>query len=59
MSRYLITNKTSGAVFGVYQGTDVDDALDCYARDAGYRDYSDACLVGTGASVVATLVDDD
>ena len=59
MNRYLITNKASGAVLGVYQGTDAADALDCYARDAGYRDYDDACLVGSGASVAATLVDDD
>ena len=55
----MITNKASGAVFGVYQGIDVDDALDCYARDAGYCDYDDACRVGNGASIVASLVDDD
>lgn len=33
---------TSGVVLGDYQGENEQAALDAMARDAGYRDYTDA-----------------
>lgn len=53
VKRYRIKNTRSGAIFGVYQGSDKREALDAYARDAGYRDYLHACDVADGAYVVA------
>lgn len=53
MKRYRIKNTRSGAIFGIYQGIDKREALDAYARDAGYRDYLHACDVADGGSVVA------
>lgn len=41
--QYRIT--ANGADMGVYEGTTADEALDAYARDAGYRDYADALTV--------------
>lgn len=59
MKRYIIKNASSGNVFGIYQAADRDDALDCYARDAGYRDYAEACRVAPHAPIVADVVDED
>jgi hypothetical protein len=42
MPSYMIENIVSGHVFGAYEAANVD-ALDVLARDAGYRDYADAC----------------
>lgn len=55
MTHYLITNTTSGANLGVYEGADEDEALDAMARDAGYSDYEAACEVSDdmGVNVVA------
>lgn len=41
--QYRIT--ANGADMGVYEGTTADEALNAYARDAGYRDYADALTV--------------
>lgn len=38
---YRISNTTTGHIFGEYEGEDMDDALDTYAKDAGYADYDD------------------
>ena len=53
MKRYRIKNTLSGVIFGIYQASDKREALDAYARDAGYRDYLHACDVADGGSVVA------
>lgn len=45
MRHYVISNRVSGAVFGVYDGADEAAALDTMARDAGYRDHAHACEV--------------
>jgi len=41
MPRYAITNTETGAELGEYRGVHPDDALDAFARDAGYDDYAD------------------
>lgn len=38
---YRISNRTSGTIYGVFEGTSKDDALDTLARAAGYADYHD------------------
>lgn len=45
MPRYLIANRDSGHEFGIYEAASKDDALDVYARDAGYRDFEDCCSI--------------
>ena len=45
MSFYRICNNASGMVLGVYEGATKADALDEYARDAGYDDFRTACDV--------------
>lgn len=43
MSYYIITQEVSGHVFGTYQGANEAEALDAYARDAGYSSFAAAC----------------
>lgn len=43
--RYQIENTISGIVLGIFEGATEAEALDAMARDAGYRDYADACTV--------------
>lgn len=43
MSKYKISNRISGQTLGTYTGETCWEALDAMARDAGYRDYSQAC----------------
>ncbi len=45
MNTYRITNQISGHTFGEYAAESETDALDVYARDAGYVDWADACTV--------------
>jgi hypothetical protein len=40
---YRISSRSTGLVFGDYPGALVSDALDAYARDAGYRDFEGLC----------------
>lgn len=42
---FRISNPASGLVLGIYEGDDKADALDTYARDAGYADFAAACAV--------------
>lgn len=56
MTRYLISNRSSGAELGVYEGETEAEALDAMARDAGYDSFAAACVV-TGETVDEALDD--
>lgn len=45
LTSYRIENTRSGVIIGVYQGRTPREALDAFARDAGYDDYDHACEV--------------
>ena len=42
---YEISNSISGVVFGTYEASSIEAALEVFARDAGYASYADACEV--------------
>jgi hypothetical protein len=58
MPQYQVENTLSRYVFGTYSAKSEADALDVYARDAGYEDFAAACEVAPVAEgeIVATLV---
>lgn len=43
MPRFSISNHSSGADLGVYEGTTEAEALDAMARDTGYSDFDASC----------------
>ena len=43
MKRWTIANKTSGQGLGTYKGATRDAALNALAKDAGYKNYREAC----------------
>ena len=43
MSKFQIENTLSGIVFGEYEGETSAEALDAFARDAGYENFAAAC----------------
>jgi hypothetical protein len=49
MQSWDIVNKFSGHHLGVYEGDTAEAALDALAKDAGYRNYLDACEQVGGA----------
>lgn len=53
---YRIINTASGLDLGTYEADSAEKALDAMARDAGYRDYAEACEVADGREIVATEV---
>ena len=56
--KFRIYNRTSGQELGTYDGDTETDALDAMARDAGYRDFADACDTVGGDGVVAEKLDE-
>jgi len=59
MTRFQITNTRSGVDLGAYDGATEAEALDAMARDAGYRDYAEACEVAPAepGEIVVTKID--
>lgn len=45
MTKFSISNTLSGAFMGFFEGKTEQEALDAYARDAGYADFAAACEV--------------
>lgn len=45
MRSFKITNPNSGMDLGTFQGADEQEALEAFARDAGYGSYAEACEV--------------
>lgn len=45
MTKFDISNTLSGAFCGTFEGATKEEALNAYARDAGYADYAAACEV--------------
>lgn len=41
MKKFMIENSMTRTNFGIYEVETYMDALDAYARDAGYKDYND------------------
>jgi hypothetical protein len=42
MKKYAIHNALTGHCFGEYEAASRDDALDAFAREAGYENYAAA-----------------
>ena len=57
MKKWSIENRVSGVELGVYEGETREAALDAMARDAGYRDYAEACEVSAGELTVTPATD--
>lgn len=47
MTKFQISNRTSGAIAGIYEAEDEDTALEVYAHDAGYDSFREAALIST------------
>jgi len=50
MKTYNITNKISGTDFGNFEVNNEAEALDAYAREAGYESFDLACAAIEGGS---------
>ena len=46
---YEIRNSISGVVFGNYEASSIEAALEVFARDAGYASYAGACEAAPAA----------
>lgn len=59
MAKFEIYNTLSGVALGTYEGATEEEALDAMARDAGYKDYSEALEVApvTGAEIFVKKID--
>jgi hypothetical protein len=54
MAQYTVKNEH--AIFGVYDGLTPADAIETYARDAGYDSYAELCKVApSGAGTVEAV----
>jgi hypothetical protein len=58
MTQYRIESE-AGIVMGIYEGADEAEALDAYARDAGYADYAEVRATVGGAVTVHEVTADD
>ena len=45
MTKFIIESQISGLVAGEYEGNTREEALDAFARDAGYESFADACKI--------------
>lgn len=43
MSCYRISSRSTGVVFGEYEGELIADAIEAYAHDAGYSSFAALC----------------
>jgi hypothetical protein len=43
MQTYRISSRATGTILGDYRGELIADAIEAYARDAGYRSFADLC----------------
>ena len=43
MTSYTISSRSTGLEFGTYQGETTWDAVEAYARDAGYPNFAALC----------------
>ncbi len=63
MKSFEIVNTRSGHSFGTWEAETAQAALDKYASDAGYANFSDACRVASGDDIeareTAVVVDGD
>lgn len=50
--QYRIHNATSGHIFGAYPGDTAEEALEAYARDAGYADLATLRSEHDGSDIV-------
>lgn len=60
MSKYQISDRTSGQYLGTYTGETLEEALTAAAQDAGYRDHAHACeATGSCTDLIAGEVDEE
>lgn len=61
MNTYEISNTLSGVSFGEYKGANREEALDAYARAAGYSNFAAACDVAPVAEgeIEVTLLESE
>lgn len=45
MTKYSISNQTSGCFQGIYEASSPSEAINVMARDAGYKDHAHVCEV--------------
>jgi hypothetical protein len=57
LRKYRISNLESGQDLGIYEASDVDDALDAMAKDAGYDDFGHACAEAGMSNIVVREVE--
>lgn len=49
MKTWRVYNMVTGHDFGFFDGETAADALDAFARDAGYENFAESCSVGFGS----------
>lgn len=49
MKTWRVYNILTGHDFGFFDGETAEEALDAFARDAGYKNFAESCGVGFGS----------